>query len=339
MSGTTDELKMPAASNEEELISEMLSQQKIEDVTNENDVSVCANCGKEGINLNICNKCKGAKYCNAACKKKHRSKHKKQCERRVAELHDEALFKQPPPEHGDCPICFLRLPTMGSGKRYMSCCGNTICGGCYHADVYDNHGNIIVGKNCPFCRTLYPKSDNEAIERLKKRMEVGDEHAFFMMGNHSFLGEFGLPQDYAKATEFWLKAGKFRYTNIGHSYSNGWGVERDTEKAKHYFELGAIEGCVVARRNLGANEYNAGNYDRALKHYMIAVRGGDADPIKKIQRMYMEGHVEKDHYANALRSYQVYLNEIKSDQRDKAAAFSDRYQYYYIRCDTIEPLW
>jgi len=43
--------------------------------TDAKTVSVCANCGKEGssdeIN-NICNKCKMVKYCNAACKKKHR---------------------------------------------------------------------------------------------------------------------------------------------------------------------------------------------------------------------------------------------------------------------------
>ena len=39
---------------------------------------------KEGDDINnICNKCKQVKYCNAACKKKHRQKHKKECERRV----------------------------------------------------------------------------------------------------------------------------------------------------------------------------------------------------------------------------------------------------------------
>ena len=54
------------------------------------DTYTCANCGKEGnSDMNICNKCKEVKYCNAACKKKHRKKHKKSCERRVAELHDE----------------------------------------------------------------------------------------------------------------------------------------------------------------------------------------------------------------------------------------------------------
>ena len=61
----------------------------------------CANCGKEGSGVNnTCNKCKAVKYCNAACKKKHRHKHKEECEKivkRAAEmqavLHDEKLFK------------------------------------------------------------------------------------------------------------------------------------------------------------------------------------------------------------------------------------------------------
>jgi len=29
----------------------------------------CAECGKQGTNLNMCNKCKSVTYCNAACKK------------------------------------------------------------------------------------------------------------------------------------------------------------------------------------------------------------------------------------------------------------------------------
>ena len=311
-------------------------------------MSLCANCGKEGSNMNICNKCKAVKYCNASCKKKHRKKHKKQCERivaeihdeaffreplpqygvRAAELHDEALFREPPPEYGDCPICFLRLPTMDDGRRYMSCCGKILCCGCDHADVHDNLGNVIVGTKCPFCRTHATRSDEEVIERLKKRMEVGDANAFSMVGCYYYLGRYGLLQNSAKAVEFWHKAGRFGYKNIGHAYSNGDGVERDKKMAKHYYELAAMEGEVTARNNLGVDEYNAGNYDKALKHFMIAVRGGDTHSLKAIQRMYTDGHVTKDHYATALRSHQVYLNEIKSDQRDKAAALGDDYRYY-----------
>ena len=47
------------------------------DNTTEN-IATCAACGKEGEeagSMNICNKCKMVHYCNAACKKKHKSKH------------------------------------------------------------------------------------------------------------------------------------------------------------------------------------------------------------------------------------------------------------------------
>ena len=210
----------------------------------------------------------------------------------------------------------------------MSCCGKILCTGCCYADVYDNHGKIIVEKKCPFCRTPTPTSDKEIIERIKKRMEVGDAYAFGMMGNYCDKGAYGVPRDRTKAIEFWHKGGKFGYTNLGAAYYNGDGVERDEKMAKHYYELAAMEGNVAARYNLGANEYAAGNCDRALKHFMIAVKGGHTDSVKCIQQMYMDGHVAKDHYANALRSHQAYLDEIKSEQRDKAAAFRDDYRYY-----------
>ena len=75
---------------------------------------ICANCGKgeESSNgLKACTACKLVKYCNRECQIAHWPQHKKQCKKRAAELHDEKLFKQPPLEYGDCPICFQRLPT------------------------------------------------------------------------------------------------------------------------------------------------------------------------------------------------------------------------------------
>ena len=152
-------------------------------ITNNNDSGIsntCANCGKEGSEAtNTCNKCKSVMYCNAACKKKHRHKHKKDCEEhlrlaaeRAAELHDEVLFRQPPSEYGDCPICFLRMPTLLSGFRYQICCGKVICVGCAYAPVYDEYGNVVAD-TCPFCRSP-PPLDKEAIERMNKRVEAGD---------------------------------------------------------------------------------------------------------------------------------------------------------------------
>ena len=61
----------------------------------------CANCAKEedeDNNLKFCGACKLVKYCSAACQRAHRPLHKRECKQRVAELHDEALFKDVEPD-------------------------------------------------------------------------------------------------------------------------------------------------------------------------------------------------------------------------------------------------
>ena len=48
-----------------------------------------------------------------------------------------------------------------------------------------------------------------------------------------------------------------------------------------------------------------------------------------IRQFYVNGHATKDDFAKALQAYQKYVDEIKSVQRDEAAAFdSDEYRYY-----------
>ena len=333
-----------AASNEEEdeIISKQLTQ-RVDDLSIKNDtstVTVCANCGKEGSSLNICNKCKAATYCNAACKKRHRSKHKKDCEsrivelheeqlerkRRAAELHDEKVFKLPPPNK-DCPICMLPLPSLFTGRKYKSCCGKIICSGCIHAVQMRDGGKGL----CPFCRTPTPYQE-ELVEQYKKRMEVDDAEGIRNLGGCYSDGEFGLPQDHAKALELWHQAAELgsalSYYSIGVAYNISNGVGRGEKKAIHYWELAAMGGDTDARHNLGVYEYNKGNMDRVIKHHMLAAGGGDNDSLKKIQEMFMNGEITKDDYTKALQAYQAYLSEIRSPQRDEAAAFDEDYKYY-----------
>ena len=87
-------------------------------------------------------------------------------------------------------------------------------------------------------------------------------------------------------------------------------------------------GDAMARHNLGCFDWQAGNMDRALKHFMIAAGCGYNDSLENIKQMFKDGWVTKDDYAKALRVYQACLNEIKSPQRDEAAAFDDSYKYY-----------
>ena len=166
---------------------------------NTNTTTNCAACGKEGGNHNMCNKCKMVKYCNAACKKKHRTKHKKQCEKRVAELHDEALFKEHPPRE-DCPICFLPLPMDTPQTQFKSCCGKLICVGCIFAMAEEGRGRGKIGL-CAFCRKPNPSSQEERIKQIQKLMNADNANAFYDLAGYYANGEMGMPQDMTKANE------------------------------------------------------------------------------------------------------------------------------------------
>jgi len=88
-------------------------------------------------------------------------------------------------------------------------------------------------------------------------------------------------------------------------------------------------GDEIARFNLGLFEERSGNMDRALKHYMIAVRSGLSYSLAHIKEMFVKGHATKDNYSKALQSHQLYVDEVRSDQRDEAAAFDhDQCKYY-----------
>ena len=297
-------------------------------------LSVCANCGKgeeESGDLKKCNACKLVKYCSRDCQIAHRSQHKKACRKRAAELHDEQLFKQPPPAD-DCPICFIRMPTLETGSKYMTCCGKVVCNGCIYAPVYDNEGNEVDDDICPFCRAPPPTSNEERFKRKMKRVEVNDVHAMYSLGCYYAAGKTGLSQNYTKALELLHRAAELghapAHASIGYFYEVGEGVEIDRKKVKYHYELAAIGGYAGARYNLGNNEHRAGNFDRALKHHMIAAKNGISESLNMIKKMYLKGLATKEDYTKALRTLQDYLGEIKSKQRDEAAAYSDRYRYY-----------
>ena len=224
-----------------------------------------------------------------------------------------------PQERDECDICMLTLPIAAEEQRYQSCCGKMLCMGCIHAAyIADNR------KLCPFCRTPEATSDGEALERIKKRAEVGDDAvAIHQLGNYYSDGRNGLPQDHEKAMELWLRAGRLGYAmsyyNIALAYQQGLGVERDIETAKHYYERAAMGGDVIARNNLGVIEGNAGNIDRAMKHWMISAGAGDGDSLKNIRECFMRGEATKDNFEKALRAHQGAKDEMRSDQREAAA--------------------
>ena len=70
-------------------------------------------------------------------------------------------------------------------EKYYSCCGKSVCGGCKYS--FNESGNT--GK-CPFCKSdQRGKTDLDRIEELKKRMEVNDAGAIFMLARHYCNGD------------------------------------------------------------------------------------------------------------------------------------------------------
>ena len=291
------------------------------------EVDTCANCGKEGNNLNICNKCGLVAYCNATCKKKHRSKHKKKCERRVAELRDMELFQEPPPKD-DCPMCLLPLPSIEDGNIYKSCCGKIICSGCAFTDALQGEED-----KCPVCLCKTPggSTSEEAHEMMMKRMDFGDATAMYNLGCAYRNEDSGLPQSSEKSIELWLRAAKLgnadAQNNMGAAHFNGYGVEYNVQKAMQYLELAAKGGNLLARHSLGSIDQDR-DLERSMKHYMIAVRGGCTRSLDKMGGLYKNERITKEDYTEALRAYQTYLSSIKSEHRDIAAAYDDCNRYY-----------
>jgi TPR repeat protein len=141
-----------------------------------------------------------------------------------------------------------------------------------------------------------------------------------------------ITKDTDKAAKLLLRAAELGSADasdiLGAMYYNGIGVNEDKTKAIQYLEKAAMGGNANARFNLSKMEFNAGSFDRAIKHWLIAASFGYIMAVNEIQKAMVEGNATRDHYAKALRGYQQYVNEVRSDDRDAAVAFDDKYKYY-----------
>jgi len=67
-------------------------------------------------------------------------------------------------------------------------------------------------------------------------------------------------------------------------------------------------------------EHQRGFIERAMKHYIIAAKSGYDDALKMVGKGYKTGYITKDEYAKTLRAHKASNDEMKSKQREKAAA-------------------
>ena len=279
----------------------------------------CANCGVaevDEIKLKKCDGCDLVKYCGDKCCEEHRETHEEDCKKRKAELHDNDLFTQTDISHlGECPLCFLPMPFGKTKSTFKSCCSKTICKGCVYA-----HQRSSGDDRCPFCREP-PIANKEEIERrLMKRVKANDPAAMRRLGARR--RDEG---DYDTAFEYYTKAAKLgdveAHHHLGYRYWKGEGVKKDVEKKVYHWEKAAIGGHPSARQNLGNHEARNGNFERAVKHFIIAANLGYEKSMKALWKHYSAGNITKEDLDATLRTHHAAINEMKSPEREAAEAF------------------
>jgi TPR repeat protein len=284
-----------------------------------NTVARCAECGEGGAGLKTCKSCKDVKYCSVTCQRLNWPSHKKECKQRTAKLHDESLFKQPPPKD-DCPICFLPMLFAYQGMAsFYPCCGKVVCIGCDYSCLAS--GN----RKCPFCKTSLEREHAIILEKTMKRVEANDVNSMTNLGCFYANGSLGLQQDRNKALELLTRAAELGSSEahylIGGVYYQGVGIEKDVKKAIHHLELAAMAGHEAARYDLGVREHNSGNMERAIKHWTISASAGCRDSMTAIQREFERGRLQIGLYEMTMKAYNDSCAEMRSKAREDAAYF------------------
>jgi TPR repeat protein len=186
--------------------------------------------------------------------------------------------------------------------------------GCIVATISSNKHDVVKAGNCPFCRE--PANVDDHDKRMMKRAKANDPAALREKGARCYdKGDYdGAFEYYTKAAELGYADAHFQLGNIN-MYHKDWGVEKDEEKAVYHWEKAAICGHARARYNLACIEWDNGNMERAVKHFIIAAKLGDPESMSKLWKHYSAGNITKEDLDSTLRAHQAAIDATRSTQR------------------------
>jgi hypothetical protein len=97
----------------------------------------------------------------------------------------------------------------------------------------------------------------------------------------------------------------------------GDGVEKDEKRALHHLK-GAPSGGVPMQDDRGCIEYKNGRTDRAVKHWIIAVKLGHDRSMNAPKEGCKRGELSREDLASSPGAHQAAVDATKSPQRGKA---------------------
>ena len=205
---------------------------------------------------------------------------------------------------------------------FRSCCMKLVCFGCM--DVIEKQGAFGY-ETCPFCRSPAPETGTGVLETVMKRVDARDPEAIRHLGDLHLRGIHGLDKNESRAFELWTEAAELgsikALSKMGAAYYFGRrGLSPDKSKGVRYLESAAMQGGVESRHLLGLGEMCDVKVDRAVRHYLIAAKMGYDKSLDSIKEMFAKGLATKQQYVDALKGYQDAVEEMKSPERDEAAA-------------------
>jgi len=265
-------------------------------------------------------KCKNAQYCNATCQKTHWQSHKKEHRRLCQEMElkntegemkDEVVveeeqegekkettttadlqYRQQEEEEEDvCPVCIEPLQKSNSKFNRMICCGKGMHLWCYE-EIKVSSLSHEQKNSCPLCRTKYPASEKEAVEKLRPWVEKGKAWAQNMLGQMYRDGE-GVEQSYQQAKELFdlaaCQGDADAQYNLGCMYGQGFGADQSYKRAAEYFEAAARQGIASAQFYLGGLYFKGQGVEQSSETgrewWMKAAEQGEENAIKKLQQL------------------------------------------------------
>lgn len=290
----------------------------------------CSACGKKSDAVKMCNGCKCVWYCDQACRDKHRKDHKHECRRIKKELDKRGgkldlgtelnvgpLGKLPPQE--ECPICMRMMPLDAQLRMYFPCCGKNICGGC---DLQHWTKSKERPRTCAFCRTSFLESnEEEALARLRKRVDLKDPKALCEMAMSYCNGNFGLLVDEAKCIQLLRKSADLGFPDAQYKlaaiYHKGeMGLQQNRREALKYEEKAAEGGDIFAQHSIGCSRVESGDFVAAMRHLRLSASGGHKNSSEGLIAFFEKGLLRRADLAETLRAFYCARAEMKSEERN-----------------------
>ena len=212
----------------------------------------------------------------------------------------------------------LAMPIDGRLLFYMVCCGKTICCGCKV-----QHEIKHKEQTCAFCRELIAKTEEVALARIRKRVDLKDRDAMYCMSTYYRRGQMGLSVNQAKcidllrqAADLGLPGAHYELGNIHHS--GELGLEQDDAKAKMHWKKAADSGHLVSQHNIGHKMAEMhDDFVTAMRYWRLAASGGYKPSIKTLIECFERGFFHHRDLSEALQNHYKATAEMKSNERDQ----------------------